>query len=232
MPNNNSGIGAAMTDCGVLGLICNPVSENWGDRTPLCLFLSEDNGATYPVMISRCILLKTAKCFSADGKSSELLTDGILWNSLRVLSTALVSAQLLLSVGSLAFVMLGSTTIASIICCFTMYYVIAQHDGLERYWDYKGIKFIRILLILIGAVALAVQALRGYTLWETWIFYCVGYIIFDLVYFARPKRLKENWEKTKSFKKFLISFGGDATVLPFFYILMIGLLVFGYFNFR
>ncbi len=51
MPNNNSGIGAAMTDCGVLGLICNPVSENWGDRTPLCLFLSEDNGATYPVRI-------------------------------------------------------------------------------------------------------------------------------------------------------------------------------------
>lgn len=51
MPNNNSGIGASMTDCGVLGLICNPVSENWGDRTPLCLFLSEDNGATYPVRI-------------------------------------------------------------------------------------------------------------------------------------------------------------------------------------
>lgn len=51
MPNNNSGIGAAITDCGVLGLICNPVSENWGDRTPLCLFLSEDNGATYPVRI-------------------------------------------------------------------------------------------------------------------------------------------------------------------------------------
>ena len=51
MPNNNSGIGAAMTDCGVLGLICNPVSENWGDRTPLCLFLSEDNGASYSVRI-------------------------------------------------------------------------------------------------------------------------------------------------------------------------------------
>ncbi len=51
MPNNNSGIGAALADCGILGLICNPVSENWGDRTPLCLFLSEDNGVTYPVKI-------------------------------------------------------------------------------------------------------------------------------------------------------------------------------------
>ena len=51
MPNNNSGIGAALTDCGVLGLICNPVSENWGDRTPLCLFLSDNNGETYPVKI-------------------------------------------------------------------------------------------------------------------------------------------------------------------------------------
>ncbi len=51
MPNNNSGLGAAITDCGVLGLICNPVGENWGDRSPLCLFLSEDNGQEYPVRI-------------------------------------------------------------------------------------------------------------------------------------------------------------------------------------
>lgn len=135
-------------------------------------------------------------------------------------------------VGPLALVMLGSTTMASIICCFTMYYVIAQHDGLERYWDYKNIKVIRIFLILLGAVILVGQILRGYTLWETWIFYCVGYILFDLAYFARPKRLKENREKSKSLKEFIISFGGDATVLPFFYILMVVLLVFGYMNFR
>ena len=135
-------------------------------------------------------------------------------------------------VGPLCLIMLGSTTMAEIICCFTMYYVIAQHDGLERYCDYKGIKFIRILIILIGAVALAIQAVRGYTLWETWIFYCVGYIIFDAVAFLRPKRVKENWEKTKNFRKFLISFGGDLTVLPFFYVLMAGLLAFGYHNFR
>ncbi|MBQ2903725.1 MAG: hypothetical protein IJE48_04940 [Clostridia bacterium] len=135
-------------------------------------------------------------------------------------------------VGPLCLVMLGSTTMASIICCFTMYYVIAQHDGLERYWDYKNIKLIRIFLILLGAAILAGQILRGYTLWETWIFYCVGYILFDLAYFARPKRLKENKEKSKSLKEFIVSFGGDATVLPFFYVLMIGLLVFGYVNFR
>ncbi|MBQ4603923.1 MAG: hypothetical protein IJB16_04895, partial [Clostridia bacterium] len=129
-------------------------------------------------------------------------------------------------------VMLGSTTMASIICCFTMYYVIAQHDGLERYWDYKGIKFIRIFLILVGAVVLAIQAIRGYTLWETWIFYCVGYILFDFAFFFRPKRVIENYRNSKSIKEFLISFGGDITVLPFFYVLMAVLLVFGYMNFR
>lgn len=135
-------------------------------------------------------------------------------------------------VGPLALVMLGSTTMASIICCFTMYYVIAQHDGLERYWDYKGIKFIRIFLILLGAVILVGEIIRGYTLWETWIFYCVGYILFDLAYFYRPKRVIENYKKSKSVKEFLVSFRGDITVLPFFHILMAGLLVFGYFNFR
>ena len=135
-------------------------------------------------------------------------------------------------VGPLALVMLGSTTMASIICCFTMYYVIAQHDGLERYFDYKGVKFIRIFLILLGAVILAGQVLRGYTLFETWIFYCVGYVLFDLVFFYRPKRVIENYRKSKSVKDFLVSFGGDITVLPFFHILMAVLLVFGYMNFR
>ncbi len=135
-------------------------------------------------------------------------------------------------VAPLCLVMLGSTTMASIICCFTMYYVIAQHDGLERYWDYKGIKFIRIFLILLGAVILVGQILRGYTLWETWIFYCVGYVLFDLVYFYRPKRVAENYRNSKSVKEFLVSFGGDITVLPFFHILMVGLLIFGAINFR
>ena len=131
-------------------------------------------------------------------------------------------------VAPLALVMLGSNTMASIICCFTMYYVIAQHDGLERYWDYKGIKFIRAFLIILGAVILAIQAVRGYTLWETWVCYLVGYCLFDAVAFLRPKRVKENWKKSKSFKDFLVSFGGDLTVLPFFYILVAVLLVFGY----
>jgi hypothetical protein len=135
-------------------------------------------------------------------------------------------------VAPLALIMLGSTTMAGIICCFTMYYVIAQHDGLERYCDYKGVKLIRAFLILLGAAILAVQAIRGYTLWETWIFYCVGYILFDLAAFARPKTVKENWQKSKSFKQFLIAFGGSLTVMPFFYILAAGLLVFGYVNFR
>ena len=52
MPNNNSGIGAAMTDCGVLGLICNPVSENWGDRYPLTLQRSTDNGETWETVLT------------------------------------------------------------------------------------------------------------------------------------------------------------------------------------
>ena len=84
----------------------------------------------------------------------------------------------------------------------------------------------------MGAAILVGQAVRGYTLWETWIFYCVGYILFDLASFYRPKRVIENYKKSKSVKDFLVAFGGDITVLPFFHILMAGLLVFGYMNFR
>ncbi len=135
-------------------------------------------------------------------------------------------------VAPLALIMLGSNLMAGIICCFTMYYVIAQHDGLERYWDFKNVKLVRIIIILIGVAILIGQILRGYTLWETWLFYCLGYIAFDFAYFCRPKRVKENYKKAKSVKDFIVAFGGDATVLPFFYILVAGLIVFGYYNFR
>lgn len=48
LPNNNSGIDlVALTD-GRLALVYNPVSQNWGPRTPLALSLSADNGATWP----------------------------------------------------------------------------------------------------------------------------------------------------------------------------------------
>ncbi len=132
----------------------------------------------------------------------------------------------------LALIMLGSTTMASIICCFAMYYVIAQHDGLERYWDYKGIKFIRIFLILVGAVLLAIQAIRGYTLWETWIFYCVGYLIFEFFFMFRPKLVKENRKKTKTVGEFIASFKCSATVYPTYLLMMTALLIFGGIYFR
>ena len=130
-------------------------------------------------------------------------------------------------VGPLCLIMLGSTTMAGIICCFTMYYVIAQHDGLERYWDYKGIRLIRIFLILVGAVLLAVQAVRGYTLWETWVFYCVGYLIFEFFFMFRPKLVAENRKKTKTFRDFVVSFGCSSTVYPSYLLMMTALLIFG-----
>lgn len=47
MPNNNSGIDVAQLPDGRLFLACNPNSGNWGSRTPISLYLSEDNGKTF-----------------------------------------------------------------------------------------------------------------------------------------------------------------------------------------
>lgn len=44
MPNNNSGIDVVTLPDGRLLLACNPVSGNWGARTPMSLYVSEDNG--------------------------------------------------------------------------------------------------------------------------------------------------------------------------------------------
>jgi predicted neuraminidase len=46
LPNNNSGIDAVYFD-GRLYVIYNPVSKNWGPRTPLVVSMSEDNGASW-----------------------------------------------------------------------------------------------------------------------------------------------------------------------------------------
>ncbi len=135
-------------------------------------------------------------------------------------------------VAPLCLIMLGSTTMAEIISCFTIYFVVAQHDATERYSEYKHIKLIRVLLVLIGAGIIAVQAFRGFTLWETWIFYCVGYLIFDFVCFFHPGKIREKSKKSTNTKEFIVSFGSILTVQPFFCLLAVIMLAFGYVNFR
>lgn len=49
IPNNNSGLDCVKADDGNIYLVCNPVGENWGDRSPLVLMRSEDNGKTFSV---------------------------------------------------------------------------------------------------------------------------------------------------------------------------------------
>jgi predicted neuraminidase len=47
LPNNNSGIDVVKLENGSLVLCYNPISENWGARTPLSLTISNDNGNTW-----------------------------------------------------------------------------------------------------------------------------------------------------------------------------------------
>lgn len=47
LPNNNSGIDLTRLRDGTLVLAYNPVSKNWGPRTPLILSISKDNGSTW-----------------------------------------------------------------------------------------------------------------------------------------------------------------------------------------
>jgi predicted neuraminidase len=43
IPNNNSGLDCIKADNGAVYLICNPVSENWGARSPLTLYKYKDS---------------------------------------------------------------------------------------------------------------------------------------------------------------------------------------------
>ena len=47
LPNNNSGIDMIRSEDGKLFLVYNPVGVNWGDRTPISLAVSKDDGKTW-----------------------------------------------------------------------------------------------------------------------------------------------------------------------------------------
>lgn len=51
LPNNNSGIDVASISGETIALIYNPVGENWGDRYPITVAVSNDNGKTWPVRL-------------------------------------------------------------------------------------------------------------------------------------------------------------------------------------
>lgn len=53
IPNNNCGIDLIKTAGGRLVLICNPVSQNWGPRSPIAFLVSEDDGKSWtePVIL-------------------------------------------------------------------------------------------------------------------------------------------------------------------------------------
>lgn len=47
LPNNNSGIDCVKDNEGRVWLLYNPTTKNWGDRSPLTLAVSSDNGETW-----------------------------------------------------------------------------------------------------------------------------------------------------------------------------------------
>lgn len=49
LPNNNSGIDVTQIAGDTIAVIYNPVSKNWGDRFPINVAVSTDNGQTWPV---------------------------------------------------------------------------------------------------------------------------------------------------------------------------------------
>lgn len=51
LPNNNSGIDVGRLEDGRLVLACNPVSGNWGVRSPMRLLISQDNGTSWETLL-------------------------------------------------------------------------------------------------------------------------------------------------------------------------------------
>ena len=74
LPNNNSGIDLGRLDDGTLVLAYNPVSGDWAARTPLALYISHDDGASFGPLLT----LEDAPgeysypCVIAEGKTAYI----------------------------------------------------------------------------------------------------------------------------------------------------------------
>lgn len=68
IPNNNSGIDAVKASDGRVYLVCNPVGESWGKRTPLCVFVSDNDGMTWELE------------WTLEDEEGEFSYPGILYN--------------------------------------------------------------------------------------------------------------------------------------------------------
>lgn len=77
LPNNNSGIDLVKVPDGRIYLLSNPVSENWGERSPLTLSLSKDNGKTFDTVLT----LEEEKKDSEFSYPAIVYKDGILYIS-------------------------------------------------------------------------------------------------------------------------------------------------------
>jgi len=68
MANNNSGVDAIMGEDGRLYLICNPVQGDWAARTPLSIFVSDDQGESF----RPCAVVDDTPLDEETGKAAEL----------------------------------------------------------------------------------------------------------------------------------------------------------------
>lgn len=50
LPNNNSGVDLDRAGDGTLYLVCNPVGDNWGARSPISIYCSKDNGISWQLV--------------------------------------------------------------------------------------------------------------------------------------------------------------------------------------
>ena len=79
MPNNNSGIDVARLPDGRLFLACNPTKQPKGARSPLSLFLSEDNGNTFS-LYTHLITMKGSYAYPAIRYADGRLHITYTWN--------------------------------------------------------------------------------------------------------------------------------------------------------
>lgn len=79
MPNNNSGIDVVKLPDGRLLLVCNPIAENWGSRTPISLYVSHDDGYTF-ALLTHLTTMRGKYAYPALRYENGLLHITYTWN--------------------------------------------------------------------------------------------------------------------------------------------------------
>ena len=133
----------------------------------------------------------------------------------------------------LMLVLLGGVNMAQIVSFFVLFWVIAEKDFFERFIATKA-RWLWFILLIGGCVAILAGEIllkNSFSIWQTWLMYCICYELFEILWIIRPEAFAEAKAKNKKPSKYFRSLS-EPMVHGYFLLQLAVMIIVGSFVFK